>query len=118
LNVLAFFLVDWMLFRAMATTLGQHFLVVPLTLFSMAVPLPFGALGLSEGVSDQLFKLVEHDGGLLAMMGFRVVMYANGLVGACVYLANLKEVRGLTASAHDLEHELLEGELVDGTSVS
>jgi len=44
-------------------------------------------------------------------MGFRVLMYAGGLVSACVYLANLKEVRGLTASAYDLEHELLEGEL-------
>jgi len=116
LNVLAFFLVDWMLFPEMITTLAQHYLVVPLTLFSTAVPLPFGALGLSEGVSDQLFKLVGHDGGLLAMMGFRVLMYAGGLIGACVYLANLKEARGLTASAHHLEHELLEGELDEATS--
>jgi glycosyltransferase 2 family protein len=114
LNVLAFFLVDWMLFPMMTTTLAQHYLVVPLTLFSTAVPLPFGALGLSEGVSDQLFKLVGHDGGLLAMMGFRVVMYASGLVGACVYLAKYKEVRGLTATAHDLEDELLEGDLNEG----
>jgi glycosyltransferase 2 family protein len=111
LNVLAFFLVDWMLFPTMTTTLAQHFLVVPLTLFSMAVPIPFGALGFSEGVSDQLFKLVGHNGGILGMMGFRVVMYGGGLVGACVYLANLKEVRGLTATAHKLEDELLEGEL-------
>jgi glycosyltransferase 2 family protein len=118
MNVLAFFLVDWMLFPEMITTLAQHYLVVPLTLFSTAVPLPFGALGLSEGVSDQLFRLVEHDGGLLAMMGFRVLMYAGGLVGACVYLANLKEARGLTASAHNLEHELLEGELDEGDSVN
>jgi glycosyltransferase 2 family protein len=45
------------------------------------------------------------------MMGFRVVWYSSGLVGACVYLAKLKEVRGLTASARDLEQEMLEGEL-------
>ena len=109
--MLAFFLVDKMLFPFMSTTLAQHFLVVPLTLFSMAVPLPFGALGFTEGVSDQLFKLVGHNGGLLAMMGFRVVLYSSGLVGACVYLAKLKEVRALTASARDLEHEMLEGEL-------
>jgi uncharacterized protein (TIRG00374 family) len=115
MNVLAFFLVDWMLFPKMITTLAEHYLVVPLTLFSTAVPLPFGALGLSEGVSDQLFRLVRHDGGLLAMMGFRVLMYAGGLIGACVYLANLNEVRGLTATAHNLEHELLEGELEEGT---
>jgi hypothetical protein len=32
------------------------------------------------------------------------------LIGACVYLARQNEVRGLTASAHHLEEELLEGE--------
>ena len=46
-------------------------------------------------------------------MGFRVLMYAGGLVGACVYLAKLKEVRELTATAHELEDEMLEGELDD-----
>ena len=45
------------------------------------------------------------------MMGFRVLMYGGGLVGAIVYLAKLKEVRGLTASAHQIEEELIEGEL-------
>ena len=63
----------------MTTTLVQHFLMVPLTLFSMAVPLPFGALGLSEEVGQQLFKLVGHPSGALAMMGFRVLMYGGGL---------------------------------------
>ena len=77
LNVLAFYLVGKMLFPAMTTTLAQHFLMVPLTLFTMAVPLPFGALGLSEGVGDQLFKLVGHPSGGLAMMGFRVLMYGS-----------------------------------------
>ncbi len=111
LNVLAFYLVGWMLFPAMKTTLAQHFLMVPLTLFSMAVPLPFGALGLSEGVAEQLFKLVGHPNGALAMMGFRVLMYVGGLCGACVYVAKLQDVRGLTASARDIEDELLEGDL-------
>jgi glycosyltransferase 2 family protein len=118
LNVTAFFLMGMMLFPEMATTLGQHFLMGPLTLFTMAVPLPFGALGLSEGVGDQLFKMVGHPSGALAMMGFRVLMYSCGLIGACVYLANLKEVRGLTASAHELEHEIVEGELEDDQTPS
>jgi uncharacterized membrane protein YbhN (UPF0104 family) len=113
LNVLAFYLVGLMLYPAMTTTIAQHFLLVPLTLFTMAVPLPFGALGLSEGVADQLFTLVSHPSGFLAMMGFRVVMYAGALVGAIVYLAKLKEVRGLTAAAHQIEDDLIEGELDD-----
>jgi glycosyltransferase 2 family protein len=111
LNVLAFYLVGLMLFPEMTTTLGQHFLMVPLTLFSMAVPLPFGALGLSEKVSGQLFQLVNHPSGELAMMGFRVLMYAGGLVGACVYLVKFKEIRGLAASAHRLEAEIESGSL-------
>jgi hypothetical protein len=102
-----------MLFPAMTTTIAQHFLLVPLTLFTMAVPLPFGALGLSESVADQLFKLVQHPSGFLAMMGFRVVMYGGALIGALVYLARLKEVRGLTAAAHQIEEELSEGDLDD-----
>ena len=43
LNVVAFFLVGCMLYPEMPTTLAQHFSMVPLTLFTMAVPLPFGA---------------------------------------------------------------------------
>jgi glycosyltransferase 2 family protein len=115
LNVVAFYLIGRMLFPSMSTTLVQHFLMGPLTLFTMAVPLPFGALGLSEGVSQQLFKLVDHPSGGLAMMGFRVLMYAGGLVGACVYLWKFKEVRALTASAHAIEDEILDGDLVEAT---
>jgi len=111
LNVFAFYLMGRMLFPEMVTTLGQHFLMGPLTLFTMAAPLPFGALGLSEGVGDQLFKLVGHPSGALAMMGFRVLMFSCGLIGACVYLANFKEVRGLTTSARHIEEEIIEGEL-------
>lgn len=108
LNVLAFFLVSKMLYPypEMTTTLGQHFLMVPLTLFTLAVPIPFGALGVTELVGGQLLKLVGHPDGALAMMGFRVLMYAAGLLAACVYLANLKEVRELTAAAHHLADEL------------
>ncbi len=118
LNVVAFYLVGKMLFPypAMTTTLAQHFLMAPLTLFTMAVPMPFGALGLSEEVGDQLFKLVGHPSGGLAMMGFRVLMYGAALIGAIVYLTRIKEVRGLTASAHQIEEEMSEGELDDRES--
>lgn len=113
MNVFAFYLMGKMLFPAMTTTLGQHFLMGPLTLFTMAVPLPFGALGLSEGVADQLLGLVGHPSGALAMMSFRILMFCCGLTGAIIYLANLREVRGLTAAAHEIEHELIEGDLAD-----
>ena len=112
LSVLAFFAVGKMLFPTeMTTTLAQHYLMVPLTLFSTIVPLPFGALGLSEGVGDQLFQLVGHPSGALNMMGFRVLTYGCGLIAACVYLANLGEIRALTAAAHILEDESRAGEI-------
>jgi uncharacterized protein (TIRG00374 family) len=118
LNVVAFYLVGKMLYGAdMTTTLAQHFLMVPLTLFTMAVPLPFGALGVTEEVGEQLLNLVGHPSGALAVIGFRVILYGSGLVGACVYLAKVNEVRELTASAHEIEEELSEGSLdEDGAS--
>src|SRR5262249_26374177 len=52
LNVGAFYLVGRMLFPTMKTTLVDHFLMVPLTLFTMVVPIPFGALGVSEAAGE------------------------------------------------------------------
>jgi uncharacterized protein (TIRG00374 family) len=95
LFVFSFYAVSLAMFPEIPT-LGQHFIMVPLALFSTAVPLPFGALGFSEQISQELFKLVNHPGGAVAMMGYRILMYAGGLLSACVYLANLRQVRSLT----------------------
>lgn len=121
MSVVAFYTVSQTLFAANPPTLAEHFLMVPLTLFTTAVPLPFGALGLTEAVSQQLFELIDYPDGALGMMAFRVLMYGGGLIGACVYLANLKQVRALTEAAEHIKEELLEGELEedeDGSSVS
>ena len=99
LYVGSFYAVSLALFGGRAPGLTEHLIVVPLVLFTTAVPLPFGALGLTETVSGQLFALVHHPGGAVAMMGFRVVMYAAGLVCAGVYLANIVQVRDLSAGA-------------------
>ena len=99
LNVVGFYLVGRMLFATQVPSLPEHFLLVPLVFFTTAVPLPFGALGLSEEVSEGLFRLVAHPGGALAMMGFRILLYGNGLISACIYLANLRQVRDMTDSA-------------------
>lgn len=99
LYVLAFFEVSRALFRAEAPSLADHLLVVPPTLFTTAIPLPFGALGVTEQASEQLFELVHHPDGAVAMLGYRVLMYAGGIVSACVYLANLRQVRTLEVEA-------------------
>lgn len=111
MSVVAFYTVGQTLFNASPPTLAEHFLMVPLTLFTTAVPLPFGALGLTEAVSQQLFELVDYPDGALGMLAFRVLMYGGGAIGLCVYLANLKQVRALTEAAEHIKEELLEGEL-------
>ena len=58
-----------MLFQSEVPSLGQHYVLVPLVYFTTAVPLPFGALGLSEEVSEQLFRLVGHPGSALVLDG-------------------------------------------------
>ena len=95
---MAFFLVGCMLYPEMPTTLRPALLDGSLDLFTLAVPLPFGRWGVTELVGGQLLKLVGHPDGELAMVGFRVVMYARIDPAACVYLANLKEVRELTSA--------------------
>lgn len=102
MNVLAFYLVGRALFGTVPSPF-DHFVIVPLVLFTMVVPLPFGALGLTEQVSGQLFDLVAHPGGAVTMMGFRVVMYLGALIGVLVYLANLRQVREAEQAIHEIQ---------------
>lgn len=104
LNVFAFYMISQALFGddPNLPTFLQHYVITPLILFSTAVPLPFGALGLSENVGRALFQSVNYEGGGVTMMGFRVVMYGVGLVSLFVYLANLRQVRDLEDEAEHL----------------
>jgi len=101
LYVVAFYIVSRALFDVVPS-FADHFLIVPLVLFSTAVPLPFGALGLTENVSGLLFAMSSVVGesgsanGAVAMMAFRTIMYASGMFSLIVYLANLRWVRELT----------------------
>ncbi len=98
LNVSAFYFLSQALFPSVPSIFA-HLLIVPIVLFSTALPLPFGALGASEAISLELFRLTGHPGGALAMMGFRVLQLAGGLIGLGVYGANLTTVRELKRTA-------------------
>lgn len=104
LNVLAFYAVSRALFPSVPA-LAEHFLIVPLVLFSTAIPLPLGALGAAEEVSQALFRLADYSGGGVAMMGFRTLQFGLATIGALVYLANRREVRDLRERARALEEE-------------
>ncbi len=101
-NVIGFFLVGWALYDQVPS-LVDHYIIVPLVLFTTAVPLPFGALGVSEQAGAALFQLVDYPGGGVSMMGFRILMYGSGVVSVIVYLINLGQVRSLEAYAEQME---------------
>ena len=104
LFVLAFYCASSAIFEDLPT-LAQHYLMVPLVLFTTAVPIPFGAIGVVEGVSERLFAMVHHRDGAIAMMAFRLLMYASGILSAGVYLANLRQVRVLRNVAEENREE-------------
>jgi uncharacterized protein (TIRG00374 family) len=66
-----------------------YFTVVPLVLFSTAIPLPFSGLGASEGVSALLFRTLDYSGGAVAMIGFRMLQLCAAGIGA-VYYASVR----------------------------
>lgn len=101
LFVLALYTVDRALYPETAPSLARHYLVVPLVFFTMAVPLPFGALGLTEKASEVLFDLVGFPGGAVVMMGYRVVMYVAGSISATIYAANARQIRALESRGRD-----------------
>lgn len=105
LNVLAFSTADHAMFPAEAPSLAEHCVIVPLVLFSTAIPLPLAALGLSEGVSASLFRLAHFRGGAVAMMGFRALQYVGAILAAFVYLPNRGRVRTLMSEADAAEVE-------------
>jgi hypothetical protein len=104
LCVLGFYAVSRALFPHVSS-LAQHFLMFPLVLFTTAVPLPFGALGLSEEVSAQLFRLVHQPSGAVTMMAFRVLLLGVVGVGFAVYLFNQRQARRLAMMVPTLEEQ-------------
>jgi uncharacterized protein (TIRG00374 family) len=91
LNALAFVLVGFALLPNPPRMIEQ-LQIVPIIMFSTAVPLPFGALGLGEQVSDDLFRLLGHSLGVVAMLGFRLVGLAAGFISLLIYLTTTRTV--------------------------
>ena len=98
LNVLAFRSASHALYPTVPTV-AEHAVLVPLILFSTAVPLPLAALGLTEEVSAQLFRLVAFPGGAVAMMAFRLLQYGGAATGAALYLPDRRRTQTAIAQA-------------------
>ncbi|MFM1801875.1 MAG: hypothetical protein RJA81_1227 [Planctomycetota bacterium] len=95
-NTSAFYLMSMGIMPDLKTGILEHFQIVPLVLFSTAVPLPLGAIGLSENISDVLFRSVGHPSGAIGMLGFRMLQFGFAGIAAMVYVANLKSIKKLT----------------------
>lgn len=99
-NVLAFAEVSRALFPARSVPdLMGHLLVVPLVLFSTAIPLPFSGLGAAENVSSLLFRTIQYQGGAVAMLGFRLLQLVAALLGAWLYLTYRKRASRASSQA-------------------
>lgn len=109
LFVAAFYLAGLALFPAGLPGFVSHLLIVPLVLFSTALPLPFGALGLSEHVSENLFDLVGHPGGMLSMVTFRILIYVGGVISLLIYAVNIRHFRSLALAVEMRDEEISEG---------
>jgi hypothetical protein len=86
-NVVAFACVGSAFAPGSAPSILGYLTVVPLVLFSTAIPLPFSGLGASEGISDVLFRSLNYNAGAVAMIGFRLLQLCAALIGAWVYVA-------------------------------
>lgn len=74
-----------------APPLSSCLVITPLILFTAIAPLPFGALGVGEGVSGELFRMIGHSIGAPAMLGARCV--GLGLSGVSVLVSLQKSFR-------------------------
>jgi len=94
-GIVGFAQVGAMLFPSSGVGLPEYLLVVPLLFVTTALPLPSGAIGVTEQVSQQLFALAGHPGGALTMLGFRVAALGAQCIAAVGYVAQRQQLRSL-----------------------
>lgn len=76
--------------RGSTPSLASTFIGGPLVFISMALPLPFGAIGVVEKMGEQLFSSLGFAGGGFAMLGYRCChTLAVAVLIACYWIARL-----------------------------
>jgi uncharacterized protein (TIRG00374 family) len=83
-------------------TLGQHLIVVPVSLVVAAVPVSPAGLGTFEVALEELYKLLSGAAGppgITVALVFRLMTIGVAAVGVCYYLASRREVKQLLAEA-------------------
>ena len=101
LSIVGFAQVGAMLFPSFGVGLRAYLLVVPLVFMATALPLPSGAIGVTEQISQQLFALAGHPGGALTMMGFRVACLGAQSIAGLGYVAQRQQLQSLLHPVSD-----------------
>lgn len=76
-----------------APPLTTSLVIIPLILFTAIVPLPFGALGVGEEVSGELFRMIGHSIGTPAMLGARCVGLGLSCLSVLISLSYARSPR-------------------------
>lgn len=77
--------------------------LIPFGFLANAVPVTPGGLGVGEAVVDALFGLVGLKGGAEAMLAWRILMFATGLMGLWCYVAGRKRYFAEPQHEEDVE---------------
>jgi glycosyltransferase 2 family protein len=88
-----------------APSLGEHFIIVPLSMVAGALPLTPGGLGTFELAMDQLYRTVPEvltDKGVLVALGYRLMTILIAVIGGVYYMASRRQVDQLLDEA---EHQ-------------
>ncbi|MCH5377533.1 MAG: flippase-like domain-containing protein, partial [Planctomycetes bacterium] len=95
-----------------APSLGEHFIIVPLSMVAGALPFTPAGLGTFELAMDQLYQLIPASpcrDGILVALAYRLMTILIAMIGVVYYWASRREVRELLEEAEH-EQQALSGE--------
>jgi len=91
-----------------APELLQHFVIVPLSMVTSALPLPAAGLGAFEFAMDKLYVMLPPAGaavavgqGLLVALTYRMITVGIALIGAGYYLNTRREMQAVIKQEED-----------------
>lgn len=87
-------------------TLGEHFIIVPLSLVAGALPLTPAGLGTFEMAMSELYKLLPAQAGgdgFIVALGYRMLTIVIAVIGVVYYWASRREMSELIEKAEEEE---------------
>jgi len=92
-----------------APSIGEHFIIVPLSMVAAALPITPAGMGPYEWWMDQLYRLLPSppcQDGLLVALAYRLITIVIAMIGVVYYWSSRREVRQLLEEAEHEQEEL------------